>query len=230
MKISLKTAAIFALAFVIAGAVLWSLTPQFFKGLFGKNEFKKESFYSSIPQIFRTPGGDLELARVEVTESLTRELSNKTFLGISIPKTASYSEIKVPVTYRYHITLSNPWEINVREGICYIKAPALKPTLPPGINTEGIQKFSKQGWFRWDKDKELEELQKSITPRLTEIAGSDKMIDLVKGNAKKTVAEFVQSWLLTQKRWSKEEIKAIRVDFANELNNDDDITPTLSIP
>lgn len=188
-----------------------------------------ETFLSALPTIARTPGGTLELATATSTETLTRA-DERTILWDSIYLGKSVSEISVPVTYRYHLNLRDPWKLEVSGNTCIVRAPAIRPSLPPAIHTDQMRKRSEVGWARFDAREQMAELERSLTPRLTRHAGDPRRLALVREDCRKTVAEFVRDWLLREDHWRKDRFTAIQVIFADEPADKPAPPVTLRLP
>lgn len=140
------------------------------------------------------------------------------------------SEISVPVTYRYHLVLRDPWRLEVSGSTCIVHAPAMRPSLPPAIHTDQMQKRSEAGWARFDAREQMAELERSLTPRLTRTAGDPRRLALVRDECRKTVAEFVRDWLLREDHWRHDRFTAIRVVFADEREPKPELAPpTISL-
>ena len=110
-----------------------------------------QTFRESIPEITSTQGDVLELAVSRSDESFERADErwigwDKIYLGTTVV------EIRVPVTFRYHLRLSDPWQLATRDHVCVVRAPAIRPSLPPAINTAGMEKRAASGWARFDKN------------------------------------------------------------------------------
>ncbi len=186
-----------------------------------------ETFLSSIPEIDAAGSGNLELASFEATETLTRTDERWAFWDL-VPLGTTVTEVRVPVTYRYHLRLSDPWRLEVSEHTCIVYAPEIRPTLPPAIHTEGMQRRMEEGWLRFDGVEQMQTLEKSITPRLRQMAGDPRHIGLVREQSRKTVAEFVRNWLLMEQHWSDERFRAIKVIFPDEkLEDPEMMRPTV---
>ena len=174
-----------------------------------------ETFLASIPEIASLGGGQLEVAKVEITETFTRSDERRIFWdAVSLGTTVS--EIQVPVTYRYHLRLDDPWRLEVSGQTCLVFAPRLRPSQPPAIHTDRMTKGAQQNWLRFDAAEQLEELERSITPRLVARAAGDKHVDLVRESSRRTVANFVRSWLLREDQWRSDRFHAVKVIFADE--------------
>ncbi len=174
-----------------------------------------ETFTSALPTFARTPGGNLELATSTSTETLTRT-DERTIAWDMVYLGKTVSEISVPVTYRYHVNLRDAWKLDVVGNTCVVRAPAIRPSLPPAIHTDQMQKRSDAGWARFDAKDQMAELERSLTPRLTRHAGDPRRLALVREECRKTVAEFVRDWLLREDHWRSDRFSSIKVIFADE--------------
>jgi hypothetical protein len=146
---------------------------------------------------------------------------------------STVSEIRVPVTYRYHLRLQDPWHLEVLESRqeCLVHAPRIRATLPPAIHTDAMEKLSRSGWLRFDASQQMEALERSITPTLRERAEHPDHVDLVRERCRRRVAELVRGFLLREDHWRLDRFRAIRVVFADETETEwAPYTPTLSYP
>ncbi|PAW83309.1 MAG: hypothetical protein B9S33_14010 [Pedosphaera sp. Tous-C6FEB] len=185
-----------------------------------------ETFTSALPTFARTPGGNLELATANSTETLSRT-DERTIAWDLIYLGKTVSEISVPVTYRYHLVLRDPWKLDVVGNTCVVRAPAIRPSLPPAIHTDQMQKRSEAGWARFDEREQMAALERSLTPWLTRHAGDPRRLALVREQCRKTVAEFVRDWLLREDHWRHDRFTAVQVVFADEPQ--DKVPPPLTL-
>jgi hypothetical protein len=185
-----------------------------------------ETFLSALPTIARTPGGTLELATATSVETLART-DEKTIAWDMIYLGKTVSEISVPVTYRYHLNLRDPWKLEVSGNTCIVRTPAIRPSLPPAIHTDKMQKRSEAGWARFDAREQMAELERSLTPRLTRHAGDPRRLALVREDCRKTVAEFVRDWLLREDHWRPGRFTGIQVIFADEPDAKPELAPVV---
>ncbi len=235
-----RWAAILLLAFGLIGGFL---TWQFFgyvSGAFAwlrnlpQNLVAQEitvSFRESVTKIAATQGDILEVATMQTDETITKA-DNKSAFNNFISLGTTVSEIRTPVVYRYHIKLSDAWDMSVVDGHCTVKAPAMRPSLPPAIRTEGMEKKSEAGWLRFNADENLANLEKNLTAALERRAGNKTHLDLVREAARKSVAEFVKKWLLTQQTAEAGQIRSITIIFPDETLPPGPVTvpPTLKVP
>lgn len=178
-----------------------------------------ETFTAAIPKLQGTGMGNLELATAEATESFTRA-DSKTIAWDLLYLGTTETEIKVPVTYRYHLRLADPWKLDVSNQTCVVYAPAIRPSLPPAIHTDRMEKKSGRGWARFNAGAQMNELEQSITPTLQRYAGDRRHVSFVREECRKTVAEFVKNWLLQEDQWRQDRFHTVQVIFADEAGAD----------
>ena len=172
-------------------------------------------FLAAIPELSSTGTGLLELATAQMTETFSRSEERRIFWDwISLGETVT--EIRVPVTYRYHVRLADPWRLEISGQTCVVHAPSLRPSLPPAIHTEKMEKKTELGWLGSDADQQMTELEKSITPTLEAYARDEHHLDFVREECRKTLAEFVKSWLLKEDSWRSDRFHTIVVLFEGE--------------
>lgn len=174
-----------------------------------------KTFLASLPKIENSGSGRLELAVLQSTETFRSEDNlrigwNYVSLGTTV------AEISVPVTYRYHLRLGESWRLEVSNQTCLVTAPPIRPALPPSIDTGQMIKSSRNGWARFNAGEQLEAMEKSLTTKLSQYAGEEERIALVREPARKTVVAFVRNWLLREDQWRQDRFHRIEVRFADE--------------
>lgn len=165
------------------------------------------------PVVMRTKGGLLEVATVRALERFTRE-DSRDFWGLDLGTTVS--QIQVPVTYRFHIEMAREWPIEIRGRTAIARAPAIKPSLPVAFDTTLMEKYTRAGWARFNKEENLEALERSMTPTLAERAAGDAYRGLAEDAARKTLAEFITIWLLKETDWKRDPAHKVIVLFPGE--------------
>ena len=175
------------------------------------------TFTEHIGQINATKGDILELATVENTESFVRTDSRRVFWDLLDLGTTT-SEIRCPVTFRYHLRLSDTWRLATRDNLCLVLAPPISPSLPPAIRTEGMEKRSQAGWARFNGSENLDTLERGVTPELEKRAADSDHEALAREACRQAVAGFVKTWLLTEDRWRTDCLSAVVVVFPDEAN------------
>jgi hypothetical protein len=193
-----------------AGAKAEAIAEKFKKGTI------TQTFLAQLPEISSRGSGNLELAALDSIEVFKRE-DMRTVAWDWVYLGTTVSEIKVPVTYRYHLRLSDPWKLDVSGQTCIVVAPRFRATQPPAIHTDGMEKKSERGWLRFNEAEGMTELEKSITPTLKIYAREKRHMDLVREECRKTVAQFVKEWLLKENQWRTDRFHAVKVIFADEV-------------
>jgi hypothetical protein len=185
------------------------------------------TFISAIPSFSPDGGARLELAAFEAVEILRN--SDELRIGWNlIPLGTTVTEIRVPVTYRYHLRFDEAWLLEVEGQSCVVYAPEIRPTLPPAIDTGRMEKFSERGWLRFNEEEQMEELEHSITAVLSERAADPRHLEMVRERCRLEVAEFVRSWLLIEDHWREDRFRSVTVIFADEISPESDLqSPTL---
>jgi hypothetical protein len=196
------------------------------------------TFVEGLPRSDSTHGNILELATSETHEFFRREDSRQTLWGW-LDLGTTVSEIRVPVTFRYHLKLSEQWLLTTRGNVCVVQAPVIRPSLPPAIHTDRLEKSSQSGWARFNKAENLAELEKQLTPLLNARAADPRHLRNVREECRKSVAEFIRNWLVREDHWRKDRFTAVMVVFQDELSRPDaklelelenrSLLPTLSL-
>lgn len=174
-----------------------------------------QTFQESVTRIDSSHGDILELATLESGETISK-YDMKTMFNDIVYLGTTVSEIRVPAVYRFHLKLSDDWKLNTDENVVTVIAPVIRPSLPPAIRTDRMEKKSESGWLRFNKEENLAELEKSLTPTLERRAGSPGKIKQVREACRKSVAEYVKNWLLKERQWKQDGLVAIVVVFADE--------------
>ncbi len=182
------------------------------------------TFISAIPSFAPDSGARLELAAFEAVEIL-RSTDELRIGWDLIPLGTTVTEIRVPVTYRYHLRFDEPWLLEVEGQSCIVHAPLIRPTLPPAIDTGRMEKYSDRGWLRFNEDEQMEELERSITGVLSERAADSRHLEMVRERCRLELAEFVRSWLLLEDHWRDDRFRSVTVIFADETEIDESPQP-----
>ncbi len=173
------------------------------------------TFTAAIPRLVPDGGTRLELAAFEATETFSRS-DERRVLWDAVSLGTTVTEIRVPVTYRYHLRLDEPWRLEVHDHTCLVAAPPIRPTLPPAIHTQGMEKHGDRGWLRFNVDDQMDDLERSLTPLVSRRAADPDSIDLVRETCRRRVAEFVRNWLLAEDQWRADRFRSVTVVFADE--------------
>jgi hypothetical protein len=172
-----------------------------------------QSFLAAIPRITRQL--NLEIATSTQTEVFERA-QGRTVLWGALDLGTNLVQIHLPVTYRYHVRLQEAWRLEVRGKVLVVRAPPIRPSLPPAIHSDQMRKLMVRGWGRLPPDDLLEELERQMTPILCDYAADARHLELVRHQCRLAVADFVRLCLRGQTSWPAHRITAIDVQFADE--------------
>ena len=170
-----------------------------------------------MPVPFRTPGGLLEVAGFIKEEELLQQ-DNLTWWFVNWGTTVS--QVRVEAYYRYHVKLSDSWNIRIKDTLCIVEAPAFEPTLPVAVDSAKTVENSESGWLRFNKAENLEQLKKNISGQLERNAKQENYRNFVREHARKTVEEFIRTWLLKEQVWGNDEWYMVKVIFSDEIGQD----------
>jgi len=162
--------------------------------------------------VMRTPGGLLEVARLQVMEQFDKKFIY-TLVGLEVGETVAH--IRVPATYRYHIELAPEWEVYRKGDVFTVITPPIKPSLPVAVDLAKMEKDVGGTWYLvpFNDVEDLDVLEREITAKLEQKASSDVYRGLQREAARKTVKEFVAKWLVTQQEWKDTETPRVEVAF-----------------
>lgn len=165
--------------------------------------------------VMRTKGGLLEVSTVHSTERFDKKFVYSLF-GVKVGETMPH--IRVPAVYRYHIELAPEWKILRTDNVFTVVTPPVRPSLPVAVDFDHMEKDVGGTWILlpFNRGADLDSLEREIGLTLAGKAASRAYLQLQREEARKTVAEFVKKWLVTQAQWTTESRSTIRVYFADE--------------
>ena len=206
MKISKFFYVVLAASLVANGYFAWTHTDD-------RRKFEVQLASPDRVEVIRTKGGLLQVSTLRSFETFQATKDHQIF---GVPLGHTTTQIRVPAVFHYHIELAPEWKVSLIDKTMLVIAPPVKPTLPVAIDTAKLQRFSSGTWSLLTGNDELDVLQRSITQTLAVKASTPSYIEYQREVARKTVAEFVQKWLLTQTRWQGTGQYAVKVFFADE--------------
>ena len=165
-----------------------------------------------VPVVMHTSGGRLEVATVTAREAFTFDAPPKMLLGVDLGKTASH--VQAQVVYRFHIEMAKEWPIRFLGTTAVVEAGEIEPTVPVAFDTSTMHKQTKSGWARFDKHENLDELERRMSPELEKRAHAYKGLALE--SARKSVGDFVRTWLVKEADWKEGAGYAVKVVFPGE--------------
>lgn len=183
-----------------------------------QQDYINKEFTSTMPVFRAITGGNLEVGIAEGKEIFKRSDPRYTAFGwVYLGETTS--EIKVPVTYRYHIALAGNWRLDQAGKVCIVTVPKLEPSLPVAFDTSRMEKHAENGWSRFDRTEQLDRLEKDITPTLEANAKEERHMDAARQKFRVVVADFVRAWLLKEDQWREDRFTSVIVVFEDEQSN-----------
>ena len=208
---------LWALTVIVAGAaallVIWSADEP------DETSRNWSAEWQAQPPVVSTiPGGLLETATLRMVEDFYKS-DRRTWWGIYLGETVSH--IQVAAVYRYGVPLSDPgWDIVTRGPICIVIAPTPGPSLPVAIDTGTMLERTENGWARFDRQLNLEELRRGLSAELEDRANDPDRMALARDASRRTIAEFVEHWLTRQGHWQPEVFSAVKVYFPDEVDEE----------
>ena len=149
--------------------------------------------------VLRTPGGMLEVTTLIRNEEF-RWSTTHTCPIVNCEKLfgATISEVRVPVHYTYRIPLSAEWKLKLEKDHFDLVVPLPEPKLPAAIVTEKLEIRTDKKWFSPNKGEHRESVIRNLGVEFDRKALQKNYLDAQREDARKTVAEFAQKWMLAQ--------------------------------
>jgi hypothetical protein len=162
----------------------------------------------------RTPGGLLEVSSMRMTEQFDKRFVYEV-LGLQVGETVAH--VRVPATYRYHIELAPLWKIERTGEVFRVVTPPVRPSLPVAVDLAHLEQDEGGTWLLlpFNADADRAALLREITAKLAQKAASPAYLALQREDARKTVTEFVEKWLVTQEPWKSAKQPRIEVVFSD---------------
>jgi hypothetical protein len=208
-------AAIAVAGLVAAAVAVYYLLPR--SGLTPAPHDWTAEWRADPPVVSTLPGGLLETATIRMGEDFYKS-DALTWWGLYLGNTASH--IQVAATYRYGVPLADPvWEIVTKGQIAVVVAPLLRPSLPVAVDTSTWRERTENGWARFDKEEQLEQLRRGVSNDLEQRANDPRRVALAREASRRTIGEFVERWLLTKDaQWKAGAFSVVKVVFHDEMD------------
>lgn len=160
------------------------------------------AFQSAIPTL--TQELNLEVATAKYVEKLV--LEDAGFWG------TNRVEIEVPVTYRYHICLRDPWQLDDHGHTLIVASPRLRAAQPPALHTDQLNIKMERGGFRFSPTELREQALQQLTPMLNGLAEDERRVALIRETARAAAKTFVRQWLMREGEWARR-FHSIELEF-----------------
>ncbi len=186
------------------------------------------TFRSALPTL--TPELHLEVASSRQLEVFRQSDQRTAFWGC-LDLGTNEAELRVPVTYRYRVSLRQPWRLGVRRGVVLVHAPPLEPALPVAIDTSVLEQHLTRGWLRLPPADLAASTLRELSPVLERLARDPQRLQLVRETARASVAGFVRQWLVREGRWGRNGFQQVHVTFSDEsIELEDPSGPRRTLP
>lgn len=150
----------------------------------------------------------LQVATLRQMEIFTRTQQTSTAFGY-LPLPDVVVEARAPVDYTYYLDLNSDWRFVLEDNRVSVFAPPVQFN-QPAVDASAISYEVRKGYF---KSAEATESLKQSVNSLVNLRARQN-IDLVRGNARQQVAEFVERWLT--RSFSDGKAHSVKVYFADE--------------
>jgi hypothetical protein len=175
--------------------------------------FRRGTITTSLVTYATTLTNDLKLqvATLKQTEIFTRKEETATAFGY-LPLPDVIVEARVPVEYTYHVDLRGPWEVEVVDHRVRVLAPPLLFNTP-ALDVSGMTLEVRKGMFK------VGDVQENLRKSLASMAATqaEKNLPLVRENARRQIALFIDSWLL--RSFSDGRDYSVTVQFRDEAES-----------
>lgn len=166
---------------------------------FGSNDQPLPVLAKDEIVVLRTPGGMLEVTTLIRNEEF-RWSTTHTCPIVNCEKLfgATISDVRVPVHYTYRIPLSAEWKLKLEKDHFDLAVPRPEPKLPAAIVTEKLEIRTDKKWFSPNKGEHRDSVIRNLGVEFDRRALQKNYLDAQRENARKTVVDFAQKWMLAQ--------------------------------
>ena len=173
---------------VISALVLFELAALL------KHKSIEQRFIEELIAVKSNAGDVLEVGTLNSAASLSQEekIDFTLLPAVNIPFNTKVS-IRVPVTYRFHILLSEKWRIQERGDSILVTAPSIHASQPPAPDMSAAQLITDGSIYPGLTAEAQKRLQELITPNLKLNAAKYANSEVVRDSSRKSVEKFLQS-------------------------------------
>ena len=173
---------------VISVLVLVELAPLL------KHKSIEQRFIEELIAVKSNAGDVLEVGTLTSAASLSQEekIDFTLLPGVNLPFNTKVS-LSVPVTYRFHLLLSETWRIQERGGSILVTAPFIHASQPPAPDMSAAQLFTDGSIYPGLTAEAQKRLQELITPSLKLNAAKYANSEIIRDSARKSVEKFLHS-------------------------------------
>ena len=211
------------LIILICGIILFQQGKRYSRRLRGRKDHARSWpyaseeltawFISAIPTI--TSELNLEVATTTQVETFERS-DSRSILNGWLDLGTNTATIRVPVTYRFQLSLQEPWRLECNGKTLVVHAPPVRASLPVAFDTERMEVRSSRGWFRLPPDQLLSDLHCGLTPVLGRYATDVRRLAFVRSTCREAAANFVKRWLQSDIQSKRQSFTTIQVCFPDD--------------
>lgn len=156
-------------------------------------------FQQSLIEVKSNQGDVLEVATCKTAaQFFESDKLDTSVIGITLPLGTTEAWLSVPVTYRFHVLLSDRWQITTTPELVTIIAPRIRPSLPPAPDISAMEVKTQRGWARLN-EKEVEDRARSMVTgqlnlRAHEVARSLTVRDAARSSIEEALRKYIK-WL-----------------------------------
>ena len=218
MSITSTQRRILAFLAVSAAVALMAISLRVGIGSFDTNEKQLPVLAKDELIILKTPGGMLEVTTLVRNEEFRWSTTHACPI-VNCEKLfgATISDVRVPVHYTYRIPLSAEWKLKVEKDHFDLVVPRPEPKLPAAIVTEKLEIRTDKKWFSPNKGEHRESVIRHLGAEFDRRALQKNYLDAQREDARKTVVDFAQKWMLAQGLAANLRGYPVRVSFPDDL-------------
>lgn len=140
-------------------------------------------------------GDELLVAEIDASlEIVEKETRREYWTGLSLG--TSEAAVRAPVRYRYAIRLGDGWQLLRSQEVLVVVAPAIRPVLPPAVDTAGMELRAANGWARFNAADLRDKVMRDLTGEASARAGSPAYQEAAREPARAAVGRFVRDWVV----------------------------------
>lgn len=190
------------LAVIFAGIALLALLFAIKKlapEILGSKEVSEEggSVDTDFPVVVRMKGGMLEVASITGTRVFNKA-TDPAFFGQRITYCREKASWRAPYKITYRLKLGDKWPLRYNKGTLIARVPELEPSLPVAFQSSAMRSGPVESCRFIPDQGTRDRALKSISPELEKLAKSKKAKDFARESARKTVTEFLRTWVFNQ--------------------------------
>ncbi len=213
---------VYAVVILLLAIVVLILLPKAFT-------FRKDittRFMESLVEVKGNHGDVLEVATYQGSTFFSEsDKLDTAVLGIPVPLGTTEAFLMVPVTYRFHVLLSDRWQIRSTPETVTVIAPEIRPSLPPAPDISRMEIRSERGWARFNRSDVEDRVKATVTGALNIRAYKLARSQVVRDASRKSVESALKHWIPWLPDQCRDKVFVVR--FGDETEGGDEAAPDL---